>query len=101
MTTPAAPSSAPRARSMLGDIIDSIFTPGTNSGLIRAMEMSFYALFATLLGLVVLTRGNGHVCALFGLSVGLFASIKWCAGSLAPRHRGVLAPAPHRQLRAC
>ncbi|BGP52843.1 hypothetical protein JCM8202_003924 [Rhodotorula sphaerocarpa] len=77
MAAPAAPSSAPRVRSMLGDIIDSIFTPGTNSGLIRAMEMSFYALFATLLGLVVLTRGNGHVCALFGLSVGLFASIKW------------------------
>lgn len=65
-------------RSMLADIIDSIFTPGTNSGLIRAMDMSFYALFVVLATMVVLTRGNGHVCALFALSVGLFASIKWC-----------------------
>ncbi|GAA5991990.1 hypothetical protein JCM10908_000685 [Rhodotorula pacifica] len=71
-STPSLPS-----RSMLGDIIDSIFTPGTNSGLIRAMEMSFYALFVVLAGMVVLTRGNGHVCALFALSIGLFASIKW------------------------
>jgi predicted nucleic acid-binding Zn ribbon protein len=41
------------------DIVDSIFTPGTNSGLIRAMDMSFYALFAVLVVMVVLTRGNG------------------------------------------
>lgn len=66
---------------MLADIVDSIFTPGTNSGLIRAMDMSFYALFAVLVVMVVLTRGNGHICALFALSVGLFASIKWCVGS--------------------
>lgn len=65
---------------MLGDIVDSIFTPGTNSGLIRAMDMSFYALFVTLAALVVMTRGNGHVCALFALSIGLFVSIKWCVG---------------------
>lgn len=65
---------------MLADIVDSIFTPGTNSGLIRAMDMSFYALFAVLVVMVVLTRGNGHICALFALSVGLFASIKWCVG---------------------
>jgi hypothetical protein len=33
----------------------------------------FYALFAVLVVMVVLTRGNGHICALFALSVGLFA----------------------------
>ncbi|GAA6047819.1 hypothetical protein JCM3770_004658 [Rhodotorula araucariae] len=63
--------------STLRDIVDSIFTPGTNSGLLRAMNASFYALFATLFGMVVLTRGNGHVCALLALSVALWASIKW------------------------
>ncbi|KWU46683.1 hypothetical protein RHOSPDRAFT_31499 [Rhodotorula sp. JG-1b] len=72
-----ASTAKPQSRSMLADIVDSIFTPGTNSGLIRAMDMSFYALFAVLVVMVVLTRGNGHICALFALSVGLFASIKW------------------------
>jgi hypothetical protein len=76
-----ASTAKPQSRSMLADIVDSIFTPGTNSGLIRAMDMSFYALFAVLVVMVVLTRGNGHICALFALSVGLFASIKWCVGS--------------------
>ncbi|GAA5866357.1 hypothetical protein JCM3774_006630 [Rhodotorula dairenensis] len=76
MASQAAPE-PPRPRSMLADIVDSIFTPGTNSGLIRAMDMSFYALFVVLATMVVLTRGNGHVCALFALSVGLFVSIKW------------------------
>lgn len=63
---------------MLSDVISSIFTPGTNSGLIQAMSYSFYALFVTLFGMVLLTGGNGHVVALLGLSVGLFVSIKWC-----------------------
>ncbi|GAA5831205.1 hypothetical protein JCM3766R1_002967 [Sporobolomyces carnicolor] len=62
---------------MLSDVISSIFTPGTNSGLIQAMSYSFYALFVTLFGMVLLTGGNGHVVALLGLSVGLFVSIKW------------------------
>lgn len=55
----------------------SIFEPGTNSGLVKAMSYSFYALFVTLIGMIFLTGGNVHVCALFGLSVGLFISIKW------------------------
>lgn len=75
-----APQSAPppASKGVLGDIVDSVFTPGTNSGLIQATSYSFYALFLTLLGMLWLTGGNIHVWALFGLSVGLFASIKWC-----------------------
>lgn len=64
--------------STLRDIVDSIFTPGTNEGLLRAMNWSFYALFATLSALLVATRGNVHVVALLTLSVALWASIKWC-----------------------
>ncbi|GAA6061036.1 hypothetical protein JCM10212_004610 [Sporobolomyces blumeae] len=63
--------------SMLSDVISSIFTPGTNSGLIQAMSYSFYALFVTLFGMVLLTGGNLHVVALLALSIGLFVSIKW------------------------
>ena len=48
------PSSTPSTakNGVLGDIVDSIFTPGTNSGLIQAMSYSFYALFLTLLGML-------------------------------------------------
>ncbi|GAA5995141.1 Pkr1p [Rhodotorula paludigena] len=69
--------------STLKDVVNSIFTPGTNSGLLRAMNASFYALFATLFGLVVLTRANVHVCALLALSIALFASIKWFLAQIA------------------
>lgn len=59
------------------DVVMSVFEPGTNSGLIRAMNYSFYSLFVTLLLMVYGTKGNVHVCALLVLSVGLFLSIKW------------------------
>lgn len=58
-------------------VVDSIFTPGTNEGLIKAMSWSFYALFATLASLVYATEGNIHVCFLLALSVALFGSIRW------------------------
>ncbi|BGP12652.1 hypothetical protein JCM10213v2_000569 [Rhodosporidiobolus nylandii] len=64
-------------RNTFMDVVHSIFEPGTNTGLVRAMSFSFYALFATLLGMVWLTGGNLHVVALLGLSVALFVSIKW------------------------
>ncbi|GAA5888166.1 hypothetical protein JCM16303_003764 [Sporobolomyces ruberrimus] len=70
-------SSSTTSQGMLSDVISSIFTPGTNSGLIQAMSYSFYALFVTLFGMVFLTKGNLHVVALLVLSIGLFASIKW------------------------
>ncbi|GAA5972270.1 hypothetical protein JCM11641_002381 [Rhodosporidiobolus odoratus] len=63
-------------RSMVSDVVNSIFEPGTNAGLVRAMSYSFYALFVTLLGMVLLTGGNWHVIALLGLSVALFISIR-------------------------
>ncbi|TNY19775.1 ER protein Pkr1-domain-containing protein [Rhodotorula diobovata] len=69
--------------STLRDIVDSIFTPGTNEGLLRAMNWSFYALFATLSALLVATRGNVHVVALLTLSVALWASIKWFLAQIA------------------
>lgn len=75
--------SAPKGRpGIFSDLVNSIFTPGTNSGLVAAMNYSFFALFATLFGMLVLTRGNGHVLAMLGLSVALWASIRWCVPGL-------------------
>jgi len=75
--------------STLRDIVNSIFEPGTNQGLLRAMNASFYALFATLAALLVATRGNVHVVALLTLSVALWASIKWCVLALASLARAL------------
>ncbi|KAK4055220.1 hypothetical protein OIV83_000500 [Microbotryomycetes sp. JL201] len=83
MSNPTRSSPPPRqlddppSKSILQDVISSIFEPGTNSGLIKAMTYSFYSLFATLLVMLVLTNGNLHVLSLLVLSVGLFASVKW------------------------
>ncbi|GAA5925429.1 hypothetical protein JCM10213_008789 [Rhodosporidiobolus nylandii] len=81
-TSPSLPHASQAATHTTGrntfmDVVHSIFEPGTNTGLVRAMSFSFYALFATLLGMVWLTGGNLHVVALLGLSVALFVSIKW------------------------
>lgn len=76
-TTAAITSTKPVSKGMLNDIVDSIFTPGTNSSLINAMNYSFYGLFITLFGMLYLTSGNIHICAMLVLSVGLFISIKW------------------------
>jgi hypothetical protein len=63
---------------LLGDVIKSIMTPGyTANGVIRIMHYAFYALFATLASLIVITGGNPHVIALFLLSLCLFVTIRW------------------------
>ncbi|KAJ9089110.1 hypothetical protein DSO57_1016207 [Entomophthora muscae] len=63
--------------SMFKDVIDSIFTPGVNSGLIRAMNISFIFLFVTLAAFAVITSFNIHVIALNFIAFGLFCSINW------------------------
>ena len=65
--------------SIVNDVVSSIWTPGTNPGLITAMNASFYGLFATLFALILATNFNLHVVALLGVSIALFASIKWSA----------------------
>lgn len=61
-----------------GDIMRSIMTPGyTASGVIQIMFYAFYALFATLLFMLVITGGNPHVIVLLLIAVCLFLTIKW------------------------
>lgn len=63
---------------LAGDIAKSIMTPGyTANGVIQLMYYTFYALFATLLFMLFMTRGNPHVIALSLIAVCLFVTIKW------------------------
>ncbi|GAA5857062.1 hypothetical protein JCM8547_007938 [Rhodosporidiobolus lusitaniae] len=73
----------PGERGMLSDVVNSVFEPGTNAGLVRAMSYSFYALFVTLLGMAFLTGGNLHVVLLLATSIALFTSIKWFIAQIA------------------
>ncbi|CAO3700482.1 hypothetical protein G6F70_004926 [Rhizopus microsporus] len=65
------------------DIVKSIMTPGyTAKGVIKIMFYAFYALFATLLFMIVITGGNPHVIALLLLAMCLFVTIRWFIGEL-------------------
>ncbi|RCH92289.1 hypothetical protein CU098_010176, partial [Rhizopus stolonifer] len=66
------------ATGLTGDIIKSIMTPGyTANGVINIMFYAFYALFATLLFMLFITKGNPHVITFLLLAICLFVSIKW------------------------
>lgn len=58
-------------------VIDSILQPGLNPRLRAIMNQTFYALFAVLGLLLILTSGNLHVVALLTLAIALFYSIDW------------------------
>ena len=55
----------------------SIFTPGANAQLLLAMNLSFLALFLSLVFLLYASGFNGHVIALLVIALCLFASIQW------------------------
>jgi hypothetical protein len=57
---------------------DSIFTPGPTPILIKAMNLSFIALFALLVPLIFVTK-NIHVFFLTILGVGLWIGMQWCS----------------------
>jgi energy-converting hydrogenase Eha subunit E len=62
--------------SVASDVVDSIFTPGVNDGVIYAMNVSFYLLFVSLVFLLVLSEFNVYVLFLTLTSVALFATIQ-------------------------
>lgn len=66
------------AHGLMGEIVQSIMTPGyTAKGVIKIMFYAFYALFATLLFMIIITGGNPHVIALLLLAICLFLTIRW------------------------
>ncbi|KAJ2370091.1 hypothetical protein H4S02_002068 [Coemansia sp. RSA 2611] len=75
----AIPASAAPAESagVFRDVINSIFEPGVNRGVLVVMNCAFLGLFAILVYLLFATRFNLHVCALTVIAVLLFASIQW------------------------
>ncbi|KAJ1956010.1 hypothetical protein GGI12_005424 [Dipsacomyces acuminosporus] len=64
-------------KSIFQDVIDSIFEPGVNHGVLVVMNCAFFGLFVILLYLLFATRFNIHVCALTVIATLLFASIQW------------------------
>ncbi|KAI8072798.1 hypothetical protein BC940DRAFT_330254 [Gongronella butleri] len=70
-------------RSFADDLIHSLMTPGyTAKGIISIMFYAFYALFATLGLMLIVTGGNLHVLALLILSISLFLAIRWFMAEL-------------------
>ncbi|RUS19877.1 hypothetical protein BC937DRAFT_86782 [Endogone sp. FLAS-F59071] len=68
----------PPSSDIVTDLVNSLLYPGhTPSGVIHLMDFAFFALFATLVGMLMLTGGNLHVVAMLVLSLGVFGSIKW------------------------
>ena len=63
--------------SVFEDVVDSIFKPGVNRGLLVFLHTACGALIATLIAIAVYTRGNGHVLALLAIAMGLWLSITW------------------------
>ncbi|RUP50607.1 hypothetical protein BC936DRAFT_138416 [Jimgerdemannia flammicorona] len=77
-THPPEFGTPPPSSDIVTDLVNSLLYPGhTPSGVIRLLDFAFLALFATLVGMLVLTEGNLHVLAMLVLSVMLFVSIKW------------------------
>ncbi|KAJ1661957.1 hypothetical protein EV178_006274 [Coemansia sp. RSA 1646] len=68
---------ATKSNGIFRDVVDSIFEPGVNRGVIVVMNCAFIALFFILTYLLIATNFNIHVCALSALSTLLFASINW------------------------
>ncbi|ORX69717.1 hypothetical protein DL89DRAFT_293329 [Linderina pennispora] len=75
--------SARKSSGVFQDVINSIFEPGVNHGVLVVMNCAFIGLFLILFYLLVATGFNLHVCALTAIAVLLFASIQWFIRELA------------------
>ncbi|KAJ2377767.1 hypothetical protein IW150_001191 [Coemansia sp. RSA 2607] len=65
------------SQGVLQDVINSIFEPGVNRGVLLVMNCAFAGLFLILFYLIYATSFNIHVCALTLIAGGLFASVQW------------------------
>lgn len=82
--------------SALESVWESVFHEGVNTPTHRIMNMAFYGLFITLIGLLLASGGNGHVLAFLVLSVCLFMSVNWYVARL-PRFIAELEQAKKAQ----
>ncbi|KAL6930397.1 hypothetical protein ACO0R3_003515 [Hanseniaspora guilliermondii] len=58
-------------------VIDSIFQPGTNKGLLICTHVSFVALIITLSSLVYISKYNIHYINLLIISILLYITVNW------------------------
>ncbi|GMM42945.1 hypothetical protein ACO0OE_003946 [Hanseniaspora uvarum] len=58
-------------------LIDSIFQPGTNRGLLICTHLSFVALIAVLSSLVYVSNYNIHYINLLIISILLYVTVNW------------------------
>nr|ODN90955.1 hypothetical protein L204_05796 [Cryptococcus depauperatus CBS 7855] len=57
-----------------GSLAKSVFEPGVNPAVVMAMNLCFFLLVLTLIGLAILTQGNRHVLLLIGMTTFLFVA---------------------------
>lgn len=67
---------------MFQAVIQSIFEPGVNSGLLTAINVIFVCLVVVLIFLLMIFGFNIHVLMLSILSSGLILSINWFVSEL-------------------
>lgn len=67
---------------MFQAVIQSIFEPGVNSGLLTAINVIFLCLVIVLVFLLISFGFNIHVLMLLILSTGLLLSINWFVSEL-------------------
>ncbi|KAJ3065229.1 hypothetical protein HDU98_011399 [Podochytrium sp. JEL0797] len=72
----------PEPQNLMEEVWHSVFTPGINSKVVRVMDACFYALFATLFGLLVVSGGSVHVVVLLLVAICLFVTVKWFVAEL-------------------
>lgn len=64
-------------RSMFQAIAESIFEPGVNSQLLKAINITFVCLFVVVIFLLIALGLNIHLLVLLILSTGLLLSVNW------------------------
>lgn len=62
---------------MFESIIESIFEPGVNSQLLKAINVTFVCLVVVVIFLLVALGFNIHLLVLLILSTGLLLSVNW------------------------
>ncbi|WVO18512.1 hypothetical protein L204_106231 [Cryptococcus depauperatus] len=65
-----------------GSLAKSVFEPGVNPAVVMAMNLCFFLLVLTLIGLAILTQGNRHVLLLIGMTTFLWGSMVWFVAEL-------------------
>ncbi|KAJ1971750.1 hypothetical protein H4R34_005638 [Dimargaris verticillata] len=59
------------------DVVDSVFQPGVNRGLVTVLNVSFLASFVALGFLAIVTQGHWNVLLLLAVNFALFISMQW------------------------